>query len=79
LRFSKLASNKADVNAVRERRTPIWFAAESGQLEACRFLIERGADLNMMPMSEGTPICSAVEKEKTDVVTLLLPHCQTVQ
>ncbi|KAH7383520.1 ankyrin repeat-containing domain protein [Cadophora sp. MPI-SDFR-AT-0126] len=64
-----------DINTVREGRTPIWFAADSGQLEACRFLIEKGAVLNLTQMSEGTPLCSAVEKGNTAVVALLLPHC----
>jgi ankyrin repeat protein len=64
-----------DVNAVREGRTPIWFSADSGQLEACRFLIESGADLNMMQRPEDTPLLAAVEKGKFDIVALLLPHC----
>lgn len=62
-----------DVNALdKEGRPPLWFAVQSGQADACRFLIARGAEVAAQNRSI---LEAAVHDGRTEIVALLWPHC----
>ena len=53
-------------------KTPLWLAVQSGQEDACGFLISQGADLK----AQGRSILDvAVQEGYTEIVALLWPHC----
>jgi ankyrin repeat protein len=55
-------------------QTAMITAAENGQTEAVSFLIEKGADINVLNVVKRTPLNAAVCAGKTSVVKLLLTH-----
>ncbi|KAJ5219641.1 hypothetical protein N7468_008845 [Penicillium chermesinum] len=63
-----------DVNTRDEAgKTPLWFAVQEGHLEACKFLIARGASVeeqihNVLEL--------AVQEGYAEIVELLWPHCE---
>lgn len=63
-----------DVNALdKYGNPPLWFAVQSGQLDACRILIARGARVE----GQSTSILElAVQGEHTEIVELLWPYCK---
>ena len=52
--------------------TPLYVAAESGQLEAVRFLIQAGAYIDTEDESGATPIYTASQNGHADVVDCLV-------
>jgi ankyrin repeat protein len=54
-------------------KTPLWFAVQYGQSDACRLLIARGANVKTQNFSI---LEVAVQRGHADVVALLWPHCE---
>lgn len=70
-----LVDNGADVNKVDSYgRSPLHYAAESwsDEIEIERYLIEKGAQLNIKDRSEDTPVVVAAYRKKWDLVHYLL-------
>ncbi|OQE01202.1 hypothetical protein PENVUL_c044G04241 [Penicillium vulpinum] len=63
-----------DVNTQDEYGlTPLWFAVQGGQVDACRILIARGASVEGQRPSI---LELAVQQRHTEIVELLWPHCK---
>ena len=62
----------ADVNIIGETRSPLQWAAEYGQLEACELLLEKGATIEERGEDGRTPLMLASIFGHTEVVKLLL-------
>ncbi|KAE8323055.1 ankyrin repeat-containing domain protein [Aspergillus sergii] len=56
----------------KDGKTPLWFAVQSGQAEACRFLMSLGATVEAQNPSI---LEVAVRGGHADIVALLWPHC----
>ena len=56
----------------RRDRTPLYTAIESGQTQAAKFLIEKGANLEADDFSKGRPLQFAIEKNRRDIVWAML-------
>ena len=54
--------------------TPLMAAADGGQLEACKWLIKNGAQVNMSMSTGWTAMHSAAKKNIKDIVALLLDN-----
>jgi ankyrin repeat protein len=52
--------------------TPLQFAAAEGQLDACRLLVERGAEVYTNPMNTYPPVIQAAWNKHADVVKYFL-------
>ncbi len=52
--------------------SPLLYAAESGRLDACKILLEHGADLNTIDILRRTPLLAAIAAGHTDVAQYLL-------
>ena len=52
--------------------TPLQFAAAKGQLDTCRLLVERGAEVYTNPMNTYAPVMEAVWNKHADVVKYFL-------
>jgi ankyrin repeat protein len=52
--------------------TPLQFAAAKGQLAACRFLVERGAEVYTNPMNTYPPVMQAAWNKHVEVVKYFL-------
>jgi ankyrin repeat protein len=63
------------VNAFHNGTTPLLVAAQSGQTDVCRFLINHGANPNPKHALGETPLYAAVKTGNKDIVVLLLPIC----
>ena len=65
-----------DVNNTKDYHggTPLHWAAYKGCLDACRLLIEHGADVNALDTFGDTPLSDAISEDHTDVVELLEKH-----
>ncbi|KAK3611879.1 hypothetical protein CHS0354_021315 [Potamilus streckersoni] len=61
-----------DVNAMFEGRYPIHYAADYGQTEVIRCLIDHGAQIDVKDKHGITPILAAVWEGHTESVKLLL-------
>jgi ankyrin repeat protein len=61
----------------RRHRTPLHFAAFNHQVDACRWLIQQGADVNAANNSNGfSPLFAACEMDDLEVVKVhALPGC----
>lgn len=72
-RTKKMLAIGADVNA---RNFAGWVAiglfAFNGNIEAVRFLIDHGADINARSNSEASALCWAFDKNRSDIAVLLL-------
>jgi ankyrin repeat protein len=79
---SILVENGASINfnpyeRLRRSGTPLYHAVYERQLEMVRFLLEKGADVNIGCSDQDipTPIAAAVlDEPNTEIVTLLLEH-----
>lgn len=79
-----LLDNHADVNATVEQThdTALYDAVISDRIEAVRFLIRQGADLNKTSVNGYTPLTAAIEKNNIPIFDLLMdagadPKCPT--
>ena len=65
-----------DVNNTKDYHggTPLHWAAYKGCLDACRLLIEHGADVNALDTFGDTPLSDAISEDHTDVIELLEKH-----
>lgn len=52
--------------------TPLFFAAEYGNFEACKYLIENGANINKRLQSGATPLYIAAQYNRVNIVKYLL-------
>ncbi|XP_034935603.1 myotrophin [Chelonus insularis] len=61
-----------DVNALIDGRVPLHYAADYGQYEVIRYLMEKGADANMVDKHGISVLLAAIWEGHTDCVKLLL-------
>ncbi|KAG1692590.1 Ankyrin-1 [Nymphon striatum] len=57
-----------------KKRTPLHCAAETGQLEVCKMLLDMKADTNATDVYGQTPLHLGAENDHSDVVKLFLYH-----
>jgi ankyrin repeat protein len=77
-----LVENKANLNAktstqfiINEFRTPMWFAVEEKHIDVLSYLLQRGADPNVVCNSScDTPLSTACASGELEMVDLLLKH-----
>jgi len=69
-----LIKHGADVNqAKNDGTTPLYMSSQNGHLQVVECLIKHGADVNQGRRNEGfTPLCSAINKNQTEVAKFLL-------
>ncbi|MEM6769329.1 MAG: ankyrin repeat domain-containing protein, partial [Bacteroidota bacterium] len=72
--FALLVQNGADVFSVQGDTHPLHTAAEEGQIEAVRQLLQLDADVNITDEEQRTPLSYAAEEGNIDVVELLLQN-----
>eukprot|EP00794_Sanderia_malayensis_P018196 gene18196-20012_t len=69
----KDADIEKNVNAkIMNGRMPIHFAADYGQLEVLKFLVDQGADINLKDDHGITPLLAAIFEEHASCVKYLL-------
>ncbi|XP_058793336.1 myotrophin-like [Phymastichus coffea] len=61
-----------DVNQMIDGRTPLHYAADYGQTEVLRYLMDKGADLNATDKHGITVLLAAIWEGHTNCVKLLL-------
>lgn len=70
-----LLASKADVNAKAEyQRTPLHFAAQSGNAVTVKLLIERKADVDAQQRDSKTPLHLAASKGHVEIVKMLIEN-----
>ncbi|XP_064455145.1 uncharacterized protein LOC135366391 [Ornithodoros turicata] len=66
-----------DVNKkVHMSRTALFNACQSGHLKTVRYLLSKGADVNVADEDGRTPLHQSALKGHADIVKLLLPHAE---
>jgi ankyrin repeat protein len=65
----------ADVNARSRDGTSLGLAAEEGQTEVVRALLDAKADPNLGDRNNQTPLMKAAQKDRIEVIALLLARC----
>ncbi|HEV8554383.1 MAG TPA: ankyrin repeat domain-containing protein [Casimicrobiaceae bacterium] len=65
----------ADVNARSRDGTSLGLAAEEGQTAVVRALLDANADPNLGDRHNTTPLMKAAQKDRIDVIALLLVRC----
>ena len=69
-----VAQDAKAVNAVDNGTMPLHHAAWSNQLEATKFLVEHGADINARQGDGATPLLQAASRQNNAVAKYLLEH-----
>lgn len=70
----RLIKRGASVNVKGPKWAPLHAAADRGQLDLCKALIEAGASLDQLAASKRTALMQASERKHAGVVELLLKH-----
>ena len=70
-----LVKGGADVNARGRDGTALGAAAENGKTEVVRALLDASADPNLGDRNNQTPLMKAAQRDRVDVVVLLLARC----
>ncbi|XP_076640389.1 myotrophin homolog isoform X1 [Colletes latitarsis] len=65
-------ANDIDVNQMIDGRTPLHYAADYGQSEVIRYLLEKGANVNATDKHGITTLLAAIWEGHTNCVKLLL-------
>ena len=74
-----MISHGADVNAKNILFTPLHSAAEYGDLQMVRFLLDHGADANAKNALDATPAEIAAKAEHPEIVKMLMEHLKKQQ
>ena len=64
-----LVTDSADLSI---KRTPLGLAVENGLLRAVTLLLEHGADVDLKDWSGLTPLCAAVNKQRSEIISCLI-------
>ncbi|RWS30202.1 myotrophin-like protein [Leptotrombidium deliense] len=64
--------NKIDVNKNIEGRTPLHYAADYGQKEIIRYLIDKGANVNVVDKHGISPLLAAIWEGHTDCIKYMI-------
>lgn len=67
-----LLTLKADINAVHLGGTAIWHAVSHNQFETIKYLLEQGADVNIMDPQMSSPLYKEVHNNNFEIVEYLL-------
>ncbi|KAL6438502.1 hypothetical protein ACFW04_004528 [Cataglyphis niger] len=70
--FYYYCSQNIDVNQMIDGRTPLHYAADYGQSEVVRYLLEKGANANATDKHGITTLLAAIWEGHTNCVKLLL-------
>ena len=70
-----LVKGGADVNARGRDGTALGAAAEKGKTEVVRALLDASADPNLGDRNNQTPLMKAAQRDRVDVIVLLLARC----
>jgi ankyrin repeat protein len=70
-----LVKGGADVNERGRDGTALCVAAEKGKAEVAKALLDAGADPNLGDRNNQTPLMKAAQRDRVDVVVLLLARC----
>lgn len=70
-----LVKGGADVNARGRDGTALGAAAENGKTEVVRALLDASADPNLGDRNNQTPLMKAAQRDRVDVIVLLLARC----
>lgn len=69
-----LLDHGADINVKTNSNTPLVWAISKSHTELAKFLIERGADVNLPDENQKCPLATARKNGLTEIVNLLLAH-----
>jgi ankyrin repeat protein len=69
-----LLEHGADVNAVSDSGTPLYYASCFGRVEVLRLLLEHGADVHIRAPGRQTPFQRATSDGYTKIAQLLSEH-----
>ncbi|RWS15412.1 hypothetical protein B4U79_11950 [Dinothrombium tinctorium] len=64
--------SKIDVNECVDGRMPLHYAADYGQKDIIRFLIEKGANVNALDKHGISPLLAAIWEGHTDCIKLMI-------
>lgn len=72
-KVKKLIDNGVNVNvhSPNSHRTPLHLAASKGKMEMVKILVENGANLEITNSDGKTPLYSAIESSRTDIIKYL--------
>ncbi|KAL4708972.1 hypothetical protein ACJJTC_005833 [Scirpophaga incertulas] len=69
-----IENKKIDINALIDGRVPLHYAADYGQTTVLNYLLDKGADPNMVDKHGISVILAAIWEGHTDCVKTLLNH-----
>eukprot|EP00743_Colponemidia_sp_Colp-15_P006822 GILK01007358.1.p1 GENE.GILK01007358.1~~GILK01007358.1.p1 ORF type:complete len:608 (-),score=137.63 GILK01007358.1:160-1770(-) len=73
-RLNQLTGFGADLNQPYMGVAPLQQAVESGNMDICRFLLDKNVDVNVRDLTGRTPLMLAIEKANPELIRLLIDH-----
>lgn len=74
-----VSANLSDTRRPNQGFTPLHFAAENGQIETARLMLEKGANVNAAASDGQTPLTLAIQHQHGDTARLLIEHGAQVE